>query len=116
MRASTQSQRAQQPKCEPAEGVALNWDGLLTRKGVAARCQVDVRTVDRWQAEGVVPFIKVGEVVRFHWPTTVAYLLAHFTVLNNGEEEGAKAESRKQKTEMKLAALCRDAATTRKNL
>jgi hypothetical protein len=71
-------------------------EGLLTRRDFAARCQVDVRTVERWQAEGVVPFIKVRDVVRFHWPTTIAHLLAHFTVLHDGEEQGAKAETLKR--------------------
>lgn len=69
--------------------------GLLTRRDFAARCQVDVRTVERWQAEGVVPFIKVREIVRFHWPTCEAHLLAHFTVLHDGEGQGAKAETLK---------------------
>lgn len=63
---------------------------LLTRRELAARCQVDVRTIERWQAEGVVPFIKVREVVRFHWPTTIAHLLTHFTVLHDGEDTQGK--------------------------
>ena len=79
-----------QPMKGPAEVGTTSHVDLLTRRELAARCQVDVRTIERWQAEGVVPFIKVREVVRFHWPTTIAHLLAHFTVLHDGEETQGK--------------------------
>ena len=77
-------------KAEPSPTWTTSAEELLTRRELAARCQVDVRTVERWQADGVVPFIKVREVVRFHWPTTIAHLLAHFTVLHDGEETQGK--------------------------
>ena len=70
------------PVAGPAEGGTGKPEGLLTRRQFAARCQIDLRTLDRWQAEGVVPFIKVGDIVRFHWPSAEARLLTHYTVLH----------------------------------
>lgn len=37
---------------------------LLTIKEVAEKCQVSARTVQRWQDEGLISFVKVGKVVR----------------------------------------------------
>jgi excisionase family DNA binding protein len=37
----------------------------MTRKDIAKHFQVAVRTIDRWKAENVIPFIKIGDNVRF---------------------------------------------------
>jgi excisionase family DNA binding protein len=38
---------------------------LITRKQVAELLSVSVRTVDRWMVSGVLPYYKIGKVVRF---------------------------------------------------
>jgi excisionase family DNA binding protein len=53
---------------------------LLTQEEVAALLQVTVRTVERWQQEGVLPHLRLGHTVRFYWPAVVNHLLTHFTV------------------------------------
>ena len=55
---------------------------LLTPEELAARLQINVRTVERWQSEGILPFLRLGSKVRFHWPTVVTHLTTNFTVCN----------------------------------
>lgn len=41
-------------------------DGLLSKRGLAPRLQISVRTLDAWMKRGLVPFIKIGgKTVRF---------------------------------------------------
>jgi excisionase family DNA binding protein len=40
---------------------------MLTKKDVAARIGVHVRTIDCWMSRRVLPYIKVGRAVRFRW-------------------------------------------------
>ena len=37
---------------------------LLTVKEVAAKLKVSTRTVQRWQEEGTIAFIKIGKCIR----------------------------------------------------
>ena len=60
--------------------VATRDEELLTAEEVAALLRVTLRTVERWQQEGVLPYLRMGHAIRFHWPTVVSHLLAHFTV------------------------------------
>lgn len=55
-------------------------DELLTAEDMAARLQVSERTIERWQHDGTLPFLRLGQTVRFHWPAVLAHLLEHFTV------------------------------------
>jgi excisionase family DNA binding protein len=57
---------------------------LLTPDEVAAVLKVTVRTVERWQQEGVLPFLRLGHAVRFYWPAVLEHLLAHCTVCHAG--------------------------------
>jgi excisionase family DNA binding protein len=55
-------------------------DIMLTKKELAQRLKLTVRTIENWQHRGVLPYIKVGKVVLFHWPTVLDVLNSHFTV------------------------------------
>ena len=55
-------------------------EAMLTKKELASRLKISVRTLENWQRRGVVPFVKVGKIVLFHWPDVVAHLKNHFQV------------------------------------
>jgi excisionase family DNA binding protein len=70
-------------------------DELLTPDEVAVLLKVTVRTVERWQQEGVLPFLRLGHAVRFYWPAVVEHLISNFTVcrsLRSATGEKLKAE------------------------
>jgi excisionase family DNA binding protein len=41
--------------------------GLLTKRDLASRLQISIRTLDDWMRSGRVPFLKIGKSVRFRW-------------------------------------------------
>ena len=45
-----------------------------------AQLKVAVRTVERWQQDGTLPFLQLGQTVRFYWPAVVNHLIANFTI------------------------------------
>ena len=47
---------------------------LLTKKGIAPRLKLSVRSVDDWMREGRLPYLKCGKSVRFRWSDVVAHL------------------------------------------
>ncbi|TAL05749.1 MAG: hypothetical protein EPO07_03135, partial [Verrucomicrobia bacterium] len=49
-------------------------DEMLTKEELAPRLKVSVRTVEQWQHDGHLPFIKVGQVLLFYWPAVVKAL------------------------------------------
>jgi excisionase family DNA binding protein len=53
---------------------------LIDRDQLAAAIGVSRRTVDQWRADGVVPYIKVGSVVRFDLADVLAALRERFCV------------------------------------
>ena len=53
---------------------------LLTEEDIAPLLQVTVRTVERWRLEGVLPYLRMGNAVRFYWPAVVSHLITNFTV------------------------------------
>ena len=61
---------------------------VLTKKELAARLRIGIRTVERWQGRDYLPFIKVHKLVMFYWPDVVEGLRRNFGVGNaptNGE-------------------------------
>jgi excisionase family DNA binding protein len=60
--------------------VAVEQDGFLTKKELALRLKITTRTIENWQRRGVLPFVKVGKVVLFHWPDVVEHLKANYRV------------------------------------
>lgn len=55
-------------------------DVMLNKKELAERLKMTVRTVENWQRRGVLPYVKVGKVVLFHWPDVVDFLKGNFRV------------------------------------
>src|SRR5689334_3253182 len=59
-------------------------DQMLNKKELSARLKVTVRTVENWQAEGLLPYIKISTVVLFHWPDVLEHLKTNFRVCRRG--------------------------------
>ena len=55
-------------------------DVLLSKREVAGRLRITVRTVENWQQRGILPFVKVGKIVLFHWPDVLEHLRENFRV------------------------------------
>lgn len=58
-----------------ASGSAVNDPALLKRRQLAKAVNVSVRTVDNWQKQKRIPFLKLGiRCVRFHLPSVLTAL------------------------------------------
>ena len=66
-----------QTAVEPARNAS---EEMLTKKELAARMKVTVRTIENWQRRGVLPFVKVQKVVLFQWTDVIEHLRANFRV------------------------------------
>lgn len=55
-------------------------DVMLNKRELAERLKVTVRTVENRQQRGVLPYVKIGKVVIFHWPEVVEFLKSNFRV------------------------------------
>ena len=49
---------------------------LFTKPQMAAYFDVEIRTLESWMEEGILPFIKIGRNVRFHGADIIATLNA----------------------------------------
>ncbi len=49
-------------------------DGLDTKRTLAPKLRVSIRTVDQYMRDGRIPYIKVGKTVRFRWSDVTAKL------------------------------------------
>ncbi len=58
---------------------------LADPEETAAALNISRRTLENWKADGIIPFIKVGHVIRYHLPTVLAVLKDRFQV--NGAAE-----------------------------
>lgn len=63
-----------------AAGTRPPSDEMLTKKELAGRLKIAVRTVERWQRRGILCYVKVGKVVLFHWGDVVALLKSQYLV------------------------------------
>ncbi len=52
-------------------------DGLLSKRALAPRLQISVRTVDEWMRQKRLPYIKIGKTVRFRLEDVLEKLNAH---------------------------------------
>ena len=69
----------------PVEKVTLNIsEEFLTKKELAGRLKVSVRSCENWQRNNLFPFIKVNKIVRFYWPDVLKHLQANFRVNARG--------------------------------
>jgi hypothetical protein len=59
-------------------------DEMLTKKELAAKLKVTVRTIENWQADGLLPYLKISSVVLFHWPDVIHRLNSNFRVCRRG--------------------------------
>ena len=59
-------------------------DEMLTKKELAAKLKVTVRTVENWQREGFLPYIKISSVVLFDWAEVRESLHTNFKVCRRG--------------------------------
>ena len=59
-------------------------DQMLNKKELAGRLKVTVRTIENWQAAGLLPYIKISSVVLFHWPDVLEHLKTNFRVCRRG--------------------------------
>ena len=55
-------------------------EDYITKEEVARRLRKPVRTVDAWMREGIVPFYKVKQAVRFRWSEVQAHWAARYQV------------------------------------
>lgn len=58
---------------------------FLTKREMAARLKVSLRTIENWQLGSLIPHLKIGNTVRFYWPAIVAQLHKNF----KGQPSGA---------------------------
>jgi excisionase family DNA binding protein len=49
------------------ESIGESSDPLPTRADIAKKFRVHERTVDRWIAAKMIPYLKIGACVRFRW-------------------------------------------------
>jgi excisionase family DNA binding protein len=72
------------PMTPPAAALGPEDHGFLDKRELAEHLKITVRTVENWQKRGVLPFIKVGKIVLFHWPDVVEHLRSNFRVCRSG--------------------------------
>jgi hypothetical protein len=59
----------------PATEAAADVSGLVTKKIVAHAATVSTRTIDNWQRNRLIPFVRLSaRCVRFHLPSVLAAL------------------------------------------
>lgn len=59
-------------------------DEMLTKRELAAKLKVTLRTIENWQREGYLPFIKISSVVLFDWAEVRESLHTNFKVCRRG--------------------------------
>lgn len=64
----------------PPAAVATVREEYLTKKEVAKRLRKTVRTVEKWQRAGYLPYVKPGRSVLFKWADVEAHLQQNFRV------------------------------------
>ena len=88
------------PALSPFEAEREGRDELLTKEDLASRLKVGVRTLETWQDNGLLPFLKIAHVIRFYWPDVVEHLRKHFTVTSDGAARVRWGEAKAQRAEI----------------
>ena len=57
------------------------WEPMLTKRQVAERFQIDVRTVTAWMKRGYLPYYGATHSIRFKWSEVQRHWEARFRVL-----------------------------------
>ena len=55
-------------------------EGYITKEEVAKRLKKTVRTIENWQARGILPFVKAGRSVLFKWSDVEGHLQSNFRI------------------------------------
>ena len=55
-------------------------EGYITKSEVARRLKKTVRTIENWQAKGILPFYKAGRSVLFKWSDVEGHLRQNYRV------------------------------------
>ena len=55
-------------------------EGYITKEEVAKRLKKTVRTIENWQARGILPFVKAGRSVLFKWSDVESHLQSNFRI------------------------------------
>ena len=63
-----------QESTQEAKNVYTPVQGYLTKDDVAKMLGVTRRALEGWMAKGIVPYFKLGKLVRFHEPDIHAHL------------------------------------------
>ena len=53
---------------------------LINRSQMAAAAGVSLRTIDQWRENGIIPFLKIGGVIRFDLDQVMAALRERYEV------------------------------------
>ena len=53
---------------------------LINRSQMAAAAGVSLRTVDEWRENGIIPFLKIGGVIRFDLDQVMAALRERYEI------------------------------------
>jgi excisionase family DNA binding protein len=53
---------------------------LIDRRQMAEAAGVSKRTIDTWREMGIIPFLKIGGVIRFDRDQVIASLREHYEV------------------------------------
>ena len=77
---------------EPKANMETNGDEFLNKKELAARLKVSLRTVEQWQHDGHIPYLRVAGVLLFHWPAVVKALTEKFTIRRGGSATPVRAD------------------------
>ena len=59
-------------------------DEMLTKDELATKLKVTARTLEKWQAAGLLPYFKISSVVLFYWPDVLAHLKTNFQICRRG--------------------------------
>lgn len=61
--------------------------GFLTKQEIAKRFRTSERNITEWVRAKNMPHVKIGQLIRFHWPTVERWALAQ----SQAEKETAGA-------------------------
>ena len=61
----------------PLDAMKLQTTELLTKRDVMRRASASLRTVDYWLQRGVIPYVKLGKLVRFVPDDVEKFIQAH---------------------------------------
>jgi hypothetical protein len=83
----TAAKKESAPAMPPPPVKSAASDELLTKLELARKFKTSTRTVEEWQQHAALPFIKIGNIVRFYWPDVITHLRTHYLVCHDADRE-----------------------------